>query len=192
MKKALFPLLVLTLSVPALAADVPPPEDQIAASVLAAPEARRAEATVLGTEIEAEVDMLLHLATEGLPVSRPLPRKDGKYVTRLAAPEGTRWAVVFTDAPGKPPRLNASRARGYGELVANTHVSADRKAPDVRRFHLDFAHLLEEPLDNIKPFLLHRPKDLEFLTAVSLDLRSAITSILPTSRPEYASRRATP
>ncbi len=136
-------------------------------------------------EIEAEVDMLLHLTSEGQPVSRPLPRKDGRYITRLAAPEGTRWAVVFTEAPGNPPRLNASRARAYGELVASTHVSADLKAPDARRFHLDFSHLLEEPLANIEPFLRHRPKDREFLIAVSQDLRSAITSILPTSGPQY-------
>ena len=135
-------------------------------------------------EIEAEVDMLVHLASGRQAVSRPIPRSDGRFLTRVSAPEGTRWAVVFSDAPGTPPRLNASKAREYGEVVGDMHVCADRKPLDTRRFHLDFAHLLEDPLAHMEPFLRHRAEDRQFLTGVSEDLKSGIESLLPTEAPE--------
>ena len=46
--KRLVPLALLTLLTPALYADVPPPEEQIAAAILAAPEGRREGAAVIG------------------------------------------------------------------------------------------------------------------------------------------------
>ena len=45
-------------------------------------------------EIEAEVDMLLHLRSEGLSVSYPLERTDGTHLTRISAPEGVRYAIA--------------------------------------------------------------------------------------------------
>ncbi len=136
-------------------------------------------------DIAAEVDMLVHLAQDGQPVSRPVARRDGSYLTRIRAPEGTRWAVVFTDAPGAPPRLNAARAAAYGEVVAGLHVSADRVQQDPRRFCLDLRHLIEEPIASIEPFLKHRADDLRYLTSIGSDLSEAIESMLPKSRPEF-------
>ena len=43
-------------------------------------------------EIEAEVGMLNYLARRGNPISRPVKKRDGGYLTRIAAPEGTRYA----------------------------------------------------------------------------------------------------
>ena len=50
------------------------------------------------SEIDAEVDMLIYLVRERQPVAAPVAMQDGTYLTRIDAPEGTRYAVLFTDS----------------------------------------------------------------------------------------------
>ena len=47
-------------------------------------------------EIAYELAALRHVAERGASVSTPIARRDGKLVTPVAAPEGTRPAVMFT------------------------------------------------------------------------------------------------
>ena len=128
-------------------------------------------------EIDAELDMLCYLHRQRLPVSRPIKRKDGAYLTRIAAPEGTRYAVLFTNAPGKqafnPPTqfdMTVAQCRTYGELVAKVHAALDKAPDDKRRFHLDYAHLVEEPLAHIEPFMAHRKADFDYVQNVGRQL----------------------
>ena len=80
-------------------------------------------------EIQAELAMLTYLHKGRLPVSWPLERKDGPCLTPIAAPEGVRYAALFTNAPGKGVDWNAKNSCSYGELVGRIHVCLD-KAPD--------------------------------------------------------------
>ena len=54
-----------------------------------------------------ELDLLTHLQRKGAPVSSPIPRKDGSFTHLLHAPEGDRYAVLFTYAPGDAALLPA-------------------------------------------------------------------------------------
>lgn len=137
------------------------------------------------SEIEAEVDMLNYLARHDQPVSKPIRRKDGTYLTRIAAPEGTRYAVLFTEAPGQPPRFNDAECRKYGEIAAHIHAVLDRRTEDTRRPSLDLPQLIDGPLAHITPFLEHRPDDLEYLRDVGTALTSEIDGLLPKRAPEY-------
>lgn len=137
------------------------------------------------SEIDAEVDMLNHLARQRQPVSHPVQRKDGAYLTRIAAPEGPRYAVLFTEAAGQTPRFDVADCRQYGEIVAGIHAAMDRRREDTRRFHLDLAHLIDEPLGHIEPFLAHRKDDLEYLRRVCSLLKSGIEGLLQKKLPEY-------
>lgn len=135
-------------------------------------------------QIAAELDMLLHLRDDGIAVSSPIQRKDGRYMTRVDAAEGVRWAVLFTAAAGGrvPPTLRNCSA--YGELVARIHTSLDRRPRDPRRFDLDRQHLIDGPLQHLERVLEHRPADLDFLRDAGAGLGEQLES-LPRCGPQY-------
>jgi len=138
------------------------------------------------SEIDAEVAVLRMMKARRLPVSHPIARRDGRFVTRLAAPEGTRYAVLFSSAPGSPPDFSKrDRARSYGRIVADMHRCADRRPETGKRFDLDCAHLVDDPLMRLRPFLAHRPADLEYLEDVGPALWRSIEQRLPRELPEY-------
>lgn len=95
-------------------------------------------------QIHAELDMLTYLHQHQLPVSRPIQKRDGRYLTRVLAPEGTRYACLFTNAEGSQGSsvtMNDRHSYTYGELVGKIHDCLDDVDVDERRFHLDLGHL---------------------------------------------------
>jgi Ser/Thr protein kinase RdoA (MazF antagonist) len=136
------------------------------------------------SEIEAEVSMLEHLRKHSQPVSSPVAKSGGGFLNKLDAPEGTRYGVLFTEAAGTRPELTNAWSKDYGVLVAQLHTCLDALPLDRRRFHLDVAHLLVEPVRQIRPFLATRPKDYSYVQGLSDDLAAEITS-LPTTPPYY-------
>jgi len=136
-------------------------------------------------EIEAELAMIDHLRDDGLPVSHALTRRDGRRISRIAAPEGTRWAVVFASAPGRPPTMDLAHSTSYGELVARLHESWDRMRPGPARFHIDATHLIDDSLAAIRRQFGHRRSEMEGLHELGAGLREAITRLEPGSAPGY-------
>lgn len=115
------------------------------------------------SEILYELDVLAHLSRKHVPVSTPLPDKNGRFTRTLPAPEGTRHAVLFTYAPGKEPSFEEAHAIHYGKAVANIHSAMHGFMSDHARFSLDLDYLIETPLKAIAPFLAHRTEDLDYL-----------------------------
>lgn len=137
------------------------------------------------SEIEAELAMLLILHQEELPVSYPLARNDGRYVTRIAAPEGTRYACLFSDAKGQLARMDRASSRAYGELVGKIHDCLDKTPDDDRRFHLDMTHLVEEPLAYLESFLGANSKAYRYFETIGLKLGRRVEDLLPKTKPIY-------
>ncbi|TDJ31609.1 MAG: hypothetical protein E2O61_04320 [Gammaproteobacteria bacterium] len=137
------------------------------------------------SEIDAEVDMLIYLVRERQPVAAPVAMQDGTYLTRIDAPEGTRYAVLFTEAVGKPPKFNMADCSQYGQIVANIHACMDQQQEDGRRFHLDLEYLVDQPLKHLEPFLAHRPEEIEYLRRCADQLKSGIDDLLLKNKPEY-------
>ena len=54
-------------------------------------------------DIAYEVDFLNHLTANGVAVATAVPRRDGQPVHSLPMPEGVRYCVLFTYAPGDEP-----------------------------------------------------------------------------------------
>ncbi|MBE1442851.1 phosphotransferase enzyme family protein [Paenibacillus sp. OAS669] len=125
------------------------------------------------SDIEFEIELLNHLLANGIPVSFPVEKKDGGYHTELKAPEGPRYAVLFTYAEGGYSNSKESCSL-YGEEVAKMHVVMDEFHSGHQRFELDLDHLLTKPLQSIKPLLTHRPEDIEYLESLSLLLKNRI------------------
>jgi len=98
-----------------------------------------------------ELDWLRFLHSEGLPVSYPVRRRDGGYLGRLEAPEGTRYYALFSLAYGDPLSLkDADQLSIMGEMMARIHVVSDRFTTPHARKPLDLAYLLDRPLERLR------------------------------------------
>jgi Ser/Thr protein kinase RdoA (MazF antagonist) len=128
-----------------------------------------------------ELDVLLHLNQQHIPVSIPLIRTDGRYVHRLRAPEGERFAVLFTYAPGADPSYDGEQEREtalhYGQAVAKIHAAMDHFMSSHRRFGLDLEHLIDRPLHAIRPHLLARRRDWRYLQQLGTKLKHYIEAL---------------
>ena len=136
------------------------------------------------SEIEAEVSMLRFLRDQGIPVSCPIARKDGLFLTALRAPEGLRYACLFTNAPGRPVDGAPDKIRRLGQLAGRLHQALD-KMPAQDRSDLDLSCLVDKPLESLRRFIGPQDEDYEYLSEVSTVLGSKIHELLPASGPQY-------
>jgi Ser/Thr protein kinase RdoA (MazF antagonist) len=144
--------------------------------VLRVSQARRASGLSSRTreDILFELDVLAYLFERGVAVATPLWRKDGSRVSSVQAPEGTRYLVLFTYAPGDPltpPRQTDSIAQRYGAALAALHTASEGFSCPHQRFALNLDYLLAKPLALIRPYLDKRPANLSYLS----DLAAAVT-----------------
>ncbi|PZW29317.1 Ser/Thr protein kinase RdoA (MazF antagonist) [Thermosporothrix hazakensis] len=102
--------------------------------------------------IRYELELLHHLDQRGIAVSTPISREDGEYLTELLAPEGPRFAVLFSYAPGEPPdRHSVEDSYIHGRALAAMHNAADSFSPSVQREALDLSVLLDASLQTLEP-----------------------------------------
>lgn len=114
-----------------------------------------------------EIDVLIYLASNGIPVSKPLPQNDGRIIQTIRAPEGNRHIVLFTYAKGRDPSYETktdNNAYNYGKAVAKIHKTVQNFTSEHLRFELNLEYLLYTPLKSIKPMLSQREKDWSYLS----------------------------
>jgi Ser/Thr protein kinase RdoA (MazF antagonist) len=132
------------------------------------------------SEILYELEILLHLKHAGLPVAAPIARKDGNLTGTVMAPEGLRYLVLFTHAPGKGLAYEAeaeNEAYLYGKTAAKLHAASDAFQSSHQRFVLNLEHLLDQPLQAIEPLMAHRPEDWDYLMQLAEKLRLRVQAI---------------
>jgi Ser/Thr protein kinase RdoA (MazF antagonist) len=137
-------------------------------------------------DIQYELDVLNHLKRKGFPAVQPIPYEDGQYFCAVAAPEGRRYLALFKEAPGSEITYDhepAKAARRYGRAVAQMHNALDDFSSPHPRFHKDLEHFTDRPLQNIAPFLAHRPEDWAYLQQFAATLRQRVLE-LPASHLE--------
>ncbi|AOZ94445.1 phosphotransferase enzyme family protein [Paenibacillus crassostreae] len=127
-------------------------------------------------DITFEVELLKHLQNNNIPVSYPITNINGNYWFGINAPEGERYAVLYSFAEGKYLDTEES-AILYGRESAKMHISMDDFKPTRERFMIDLYHLLDQPLASINKALAHRPNDISYLKSLSDLLRNRIESI---------------
>lgn len=131
-------------------------------------------------DIQYELDVLNHLKAKGFPAAQPLAYQNGQFFCAVPAPEGTRYLVLFTECPGEEINYNHEPekvAQCYGQAVAEMHNALDDFRSPHSRFKKNLAHFTEKPLQNIEPFLNHRPKDWANLKQVVETLRHRILAL---------------
>jgi Ser/Thr protein kinase RdoA (MazF antagonist) len=102
-------------------------------------------------EVKGELEFLVRLDAAGIPVTVPVARADGSRYLALAAPEGTRLAVLFGFAAGQAlaERPSADSLRAYGALLARMHQAADAMPPIPARPALTVETLVDAPLEEL-------------------------------------------
>jgi len=117
------------------------------------------------TDIEFELELLDFLRSRHLPVAHPLRTVEGKLAISIDAPEGERYAALFTYAPGQVPLgdLSLAQAITLGATVAKLHQATVEFQPRYQRQELSLEYLLDQSFRAIAPFLQPNSPDLHYL-----------------------------
>jgi Ser/Thr protein kinase RdoA (MazF antagonist) len=135
------------------------------------------------TEIDFELELLEYLKQAQIPVAAPLRTRENHLVVEIKAPEGMRYVSLFPYAAGTVAigDLNIAQSRLLGETVAHLHQVTRNFNPLAYRQPLDLKYLLEDSLQIIAPFLVHRQQDLQFLLSAIADIQEQLQSLPKTS-----------
>ena len=127
-----------------------------------------------------EIDWLNFLKARGLPVSYPIARRDGRYLSRLEAPEGTRYYALFSLAYGDPLSLkDPEQLYTMGETMARIHVASNEFTTPHARKPIDLAYLLDRPLARIgRTWTDDRVANLDLVAAAAEEARDELKGLL--------------
>jgi Ser/Thr protein kinase RdoA (MazF antagonist) len=113
-------------------------------------------------EITEEIRLLNYLKQHDIPVSYPIPDKESLYIQTLNAPEGDRFAVLFSYAYGEK-LLNYSAETHFrvGKLMAEMHIVTNNMT--LHRVSYTPEILLVDSIKQIEKFLPGDTKEMEFM-----------------------------
>ena len=99
-------------------------------------------------DYEEEMHILNILIQNGIKAAVPvkmkgMPGRQEDYVWELYAPEGIRYAMLFTEAPNSPSDDKESSACNLGSMLAGIHNISDREKFQVSRPPIDMCQLVE-------------------------------------------------
>lgn len=106
------------------------------------------------SDILYELEAINFLHNKVILVSTPVRKADGFLTNEFFAPEGTRYAVLFTYAEGMIPSINKENSFLLGKSLARIHEAGAAFFPrSDRSFELNIRYLIEEPMKLINPMV---------------------------------------
>ena len=100
-----------------------------------------------------ELDWLYYLEKEGLPVSYPLARRDGGFLSKLLAPEGIRYLALFSLALGNPMDVRDEESLFvFGREMARIHLASNGYEGKFERRKLDLEFLVDKPIERLRRY----------------------------------------
>jgi Ser/Thr protein kinase RdoA (MazF antagonist) len=127
-------------------------------------------------EIREEINLLTLLKENGMSVSHPILDKNREFIQEIDAPEGIRYAVLFTYAEGNKVRfMDDSTCYSIGSLMAQIHQITSQNT--IERTIYDDKSLLELPYEYAKEFFSERLPEMEFVKATCNDLSNSFKHI---------------
>lgn len=122
------------------------------------------------TEIEEELELLNLLKGQGISVSYPVADKHKNYIHTLNAPEGDRFAVLFSYAPGEKVQVVSKEAHfQVGQLMAKLHQVTLNK--QLERVSYSAEVLLVDSLKEIAAFLGKETEEMQFMKSAQAYLK---------------------
>ena len=131
------------------------------------------------SDIGFELELLDYLRQRGIPVAVPLRTRSSELCVEITAPEGIRYASLFTYAPGRIPvgDLNQEQARQLGETVAKIHRLSKDFRSTLHRQSLTLEYLLDNSLGVIEPYLRFRSEDLAYLRQLIDQIKNRLEAL---------------
>lgn len=113
-------------------------------------------------EIEEEIKLLKQLKENTISISYPLSDKECNYIQTLNAPEGDRFAVLFTFALGEKQHLISKETHfEIGQLMARLHkITHNQK---INRIDYTPEVILVDSLKKIATFLKSDTEEMSFM-----------------------------
>jgi len=127
-------------------------------------------------EILEEISLLNLLKKNGLNVSYPILDKNGDSIQIISAPEGERYAVLFSFAEGDKVRfINEKNCATIGSLMANMHLVTINKRIDRNNYSLET--LLKLPYEYAESHFSASLIEMQFLKKMRDELISTFSQI---------------
>ena len=115
-------------------------------------------------EINEEINLLNQLKEQAISISYPLPDREGTYIHTLHAPEGDRFGVLFTFAPGEKQHLISEEMHfQIGQLMARFHQVTQNQQVD--RVTYTSEVILVDSLEKVSAFLKSDTEEMHFMRA---------------------------
>lgn len=131
------------------------------------------------SEIAFELELLQELHRRGVAVSVPIADREGRWIQAFSVPEGIRYGVMFSYAPGEERRISTMEDSWIvGRAAAEIHKASDGFACGHVRGELDFVHLIDKPLNILQSRMAHRREDFEYLCGVIARLREKLEELI--------------
>ncbi len=105
------------------------------------------------TDVQWEVDLILHLIKNGAPVMKPVIGKNG-YIHTFLIKGKYRIGVLYEWALGEKPKPNVSTYILLGKAGAQIHQAADTFSSKINREQYDSEVLIDEQLQRMKNHLI--------------------------------------
>lgn len=116
-------------------------------------------------EIEQELELLNLLKKNSLSVSYPISDINENFIQEINAPEGIRYAVLFSFARGEKMRFMSNKTcYSIGSLMAKIHNVTENKKID--RVNYDPEILLKKSHNNLKTFFNEDLDEMKFLKEI--------------------------
>lgn len=117
-------------------------------------------------EVEEEIRLLTLLKDNGISISYPVADVDGNYIQEIDAPEGVRYAVVFSYAEGGKVRfIDPDACAKIGVIMAQMHNVTEHTA--LERIDYNDTTLLELRYRYAQHFFSDDLPEMQFVKTLS-------------------------
>lgn len=124
-------------------------------------------------EIEEELELLNLLKKNSLSVSYPITDINGNLIQEINAPEGIRYAVLFSFAKGEKIRFMSNETcYSIGNLLAKIHNVTENKK--IERVNYNTEILLNESYNHLKSFFSEELDEMKFLKEIGKKISKKI------------------
>lgn len=114
--------------------------------------------------IETEIKLLNHLKDNGIYVSFPIADTKKQFIQSIDAPEGIRYAVLFSFAEGEQVRkMNIEQAELLGIQTGKIHLLTHNKDFGKTAQNYDIDYQFEKTLNTLKPILVNHKEEYNYL-----------------------------
>ncbi len=130
-------------------------------------------------DVESEIELLQYLKSNGVSVSFPIADKQDNAIQTICAPEGERYAALFSYAEGRSlmADMTMEQSRITGREFAKIHMLTVNRQLKNQRSQLGLTALLDSSSFMIEPFIDDKNNDLTNLREVIMRLKEKFASV---------------